>query len=131
MALRSASALQGRGAERDQLGRLVDTVRAGESAALVVRGEAGIGNTALLNDVAGQASDFGIARVCGMQPEMGAAPRRPAPGYAKRSQPRRLPALTASPEHQLVNCHSFLARDDVGDRVGDIICAQRLDAVSL
>jgi DNA-binding CsgD family transcriptional regulator len=50
--------------------RLLDTVRAGESAALVVRGEAGIGKTALLEHVAGDVSGFQVARISGMESEM-------------------------------------------------------------
>ncbi len=41
-----------RDAERDTLDRLVAAVRAGESRALVVCGEAGVGKTALLNYLA-------------------------------------------------------------------------------
>jgi DNA-binding CsgD family transcriptional regulator len=60
----------GRFTEQGQLDHLLDQVRAGESAALVVRGEAGIGKTALLDYCAGQASDFRIARIVGMESEM-------------------------------------------------------------
>jgi DNA-binding CsgD family transcriptional regulator len=70
MALRRAPLLQDRDAERDQLRQLLDTARAGESAALVVRGEAGIGKTALLDHVAQQASGFDVARIAGTQSEM-------------------------------------------------------------
>ncbi len=67
---RSSPAFRGRTAERDQLARLVDQVRSGESAALVVRGEAGIGKTALLGQCAEAASGFQVARIAGMQSEM-------------------------------------------------------------
>ena len=60
MALRRPPVFQDRHAERDQLSRLLDTARAGESAALVVRGEAGIGKTALLDLIARQASGFQV-----------------------------------------------------------------------
>ena len=59
-----------RTAERDQLDRLLQMVRGGESAALVVRGEAGIGKTALLDQCAGRAAGFRLARIAGMQSEM-------------------------------------------------------------
>jgi predicted ATPase len=42
--------LRGRGRERTALDRLLDEVRAGQSRVLVVRGEAGVGKTALLDD---------------------------------------------------------------------------------
>jgi predicted ATPase len=61
---------RGRSSELDQLGRLLDKARAGESAALVVRGEAGIGKSALLDHCAGQASDFQIVRIAGVESEM-------------------------------------------------------------
>src|SRR4051812_23366472 len=41
------SGLRGRGRECEALDRLVETVRAGRSAVLVLRGEAGVGKTAL------------------------------------------------------------------------------------
>jgi DNA-binding CsgD family transcriptional regulator len=62
--------LRGRTAERAQLSRLMDKARGGESAALVVRGEAGIGKTALLDHCAGQASDFQVVRIAGVESEM-------------------------------------------------------------
>ena len=43
-----------RDAERDTLDRFVAAVRAGESQALVVSGEAGVGKTALLDYLAGE-----------------------------------------------------------------------------
>ena len=52
------------------MGRLLDAVRAGESGALVVRGEAGIGKSALLQDCVEQAAGFQVVRVTGMQSEM-------------------------------------------------------------
>ncbi len=52
------------------LDRLVDAVRAGESRALVVRGEPGVGKTALLEYLAEQASGCRVVRVAGVQSEM-------------------------------------------------------------
>ena len=49
--------LTDRHAECATLGVLVAAVRAGESRALVVHGEPGVGKTALLEYLAGQASD--------------------------------------------------------------------------
>ena len=61
-----------RRAERDALGGLVDAVRAGESRALVVRGDPGVGKTMLVDHLAGRASGSGcrVARAPGVQSEM-------------------------------------------------------------
>ena len=66
------TSLTDRRTERDTLERLVDTVRAGESAALVVRGDPGVGKTALLDHLAKRASSSGcqVARATGVQSEM-------------------------------------------------------------
>ena len=56
--------------EKDHLAQLLRGARAGESAALVVRGPAGIGKTALLNQCAEDASDFRIARISGVESEL-------------------------------------------------------------
>jgi DNA-binding CsgD family transcriptional regulator len=45
--------------ERAALDRLIETVRAGQNQALVMRGDAGVGKTALLDHLAGQASGSG------------------------------------------------------------------------
>jgi DNA-binding CsgD family transcriptional regulator len=62
--------LTGRRSERDVLDRLVDAVRAGESRALVVRGEPGVGKTALLEYLVEQAADCRVADAAGVQSEM-------------------------------------------------------------
>jgi len=62
--------LTDRRAERDVLDRLVAAVRAGESRALVLHGEPGVGKTALLDYVAGRAADCQLARATGVQSEM-------------------------------------------------------------
>src|SRR5258706_324762 len=54
---RRTTALTGRRAECDVLDRLIEAVGAGESRALVVRGEPGIGKTALLEYVVEGLSD--------------------------------------------------------------------------
>ena len=59
-----------RGAERDTLDRFVAAIRAGESRALVVSGEAGIGKTALLDYLAANASGCRLVRIAGVQSEM-------------------------------------------------------------
>src|SRR6266700_7869120 len=65
-----AAELRGRLDERGFLDRLINAVRAGESQALVLVGEAGVGKTALLDYVAGHAAGFWVARVLGVQSEM-------------------------------------------------------------
>jgi DNA-binding CsgD family transcriptional regulator len=62
--------LQDRHSEREVLDRLVDRVRGGESAVLVLRGEAGVGKTALLEYAAEQASSCRTAWVAGVESEM-------------------------------------------------------------
>ncbi|MEU7766438.1 AAA family ATPase [Nocardia sp. NPDC049190] len=62
--------LVGRRDELAILDRLVDAVRAGASRALVVRGEPGVGKTALLEYVARSAAQCRIARTAGVQAEM-------------------------------------------------------------
>ena len=65
-----AAELQGRGSERGVLDRLIEAVRAGESRALVVRGEPGVGKTALLEYVVEQAAGCRVERAAGVQSEM-------------------------------------------------------------
>src|SRR5256884_2343090 len=66
----SAAGLTGRLSERRVLDRFVAGVRAGEGRALVVRGEPGVGKTALLDYLAGRASGCLVARAVGVQSEM-------------------------------------------------------------
>ncbi len=67
---RPASRLTDRVSERGVLDRFVADVRAGEGRALVVRGEPGVGKTALLDYLADQASGCLVARAAGVQSEM-------------------------------------------------------------
>jgi AAA ATPase-like protein len=62
--------LIGRHTECGVLDRLVEAVRAGESRSIVVCGEAGVGKSALLDYVAGQASDCQVVRAACVQSEM-------------------------------------------------------------
>src|SRR4051812_33966286 len=62
--------LLGRRSECETLDRLVATVRGGESAVLVVRGEAGVGKSALLAYLIERASGCRIARAAGVESEM-------------------------------------------------------------
>jgi DNA-binding CsgD family transcriptional regulator len=56
--------------ECDVLDRLLDAARAGESRALVVRGEPGVGKTALLDYLVGHVSGCRVARAAGVESEM-------------------------------------------------------------
>ncbi|MEV6963960.1 LuxR family transcriptional regulator [Hamadaea sp. NPDC051192] len=60
--------MYGRDKERAELRALADSVRAGQGAALVLRGAPGIGKTALLDDLAAD-TEFGLLRVTGVETE--------------------------------------------------------------
>jgi DNA-binding CsgD family transcriptional regulator len=62
--------LLGRWSESEALDRLLGAVRAGQSRALVVRGDPGAGKTALLDYLVEHASGCRVARVAGVQSEM-------------------------------------------------------------
>jgi ATP/maltotriose-dependent transcriptional regulator MalT len=70
MAARRPPVLLGRASEREALDRLLENVRGGQSAVVVIRGEAGVGKTALLHHCARQASGFRVARIAGVESEM-------------------------------------------------------------
>ena len=70
MAVPRTSAFRGRRRERQALDGLLDRVRGGESAVLVIRGEAGIGKTALMRYCARQASGCRLVQVDGVEFEM-------------------------------------------------------------
>ena len=56
--------------ERDALERLVAGVRGGQSRVLVLRGEAGVGKTALLGHLSAVAEGCRVARAAGVESEM-------------------------------------------------------------
>src|SRR5215210_4435413 len=64
------SGLRGRGSECALLDDLVAAVRRGESRSLVLRGEAGIGKTALLDYLLASASHLTVVRAVGVQSDM-------------------------------------------------------------
>src|SRR3954453_18405987 len=70
MSVRRPPVLLGRAGERQALDRLLENVRGGQSAVLVVRGEAGVGKTALLHYCARQAAGFAVAKLGGVEREM-------------------------------------------------------------
>ena len=65
-----AGELWGRRRECEVLDRLLEAVRGGESRALVVRGEPGVGKTALLDYLVEHASGCRVARAVGVESEM-------------------------------------------------------------
>ena len=62
--------LLGRGAERDRLGHLLADARRGLSGVLVLRGEPGVGKTALLDYAQAAAADLEVIRIDGVETEM-------------------------------------------------------------
>src|SRR6266516_1915033 len=67
---RTRTGLLDRHGERAAVDRVLDQARAGSSAVLVVRGEPGIGKTALLGYAAGRALGFRVVRAWGAESEM-------------------------------------------------------------
>ena len=65
--------LLGRLSECDALRRLVADPASGEPHVLVLRGDAGVGKTALLDYVVMQASPFRVTRIAGIESDMGLA----------------------------------------------------------
>ena len=65
-----AATIVGRTSEYDEIARRVESARDGMSGVLVVRGEAGIGKTYLLDAVAASAEDFDVLRLVGIESEM-------------------------------------------------------------
>src|SRR3954462_951534 len=64
------TSLRGREDELRTLERLLDAVRTGSSRALVLRGEPGIGKSALLEHAVAAAPEFRVARAGGVEAEM-------------------------------------------------------------
>ena len=65
-----AAGLTDRRSEREALDQLIGSVRAGESRALVVRGDPGVGKTALLDYLVDRAQGCRVAHAAGVQSEM-------------------------------------------------------------
>src|ERR1700754_1143907 len=66
----SRGRMRGRNREKERLGQLLTRIRSGRSGVLVVRGEAGIGKTALLEQLVEQAAGCTVARATGVQADM-------------------------------------------------------------
>ncbi|MGH7735571.1 MAG: AAA family ATPase, partial [Gemmatimonadales bacterium] len=62
--------LYGRGEQLAAIGRLLEGMRSGRAGALVLRGEAGIGKTALLDAAVEQAAGARVLRVTGVEAEV-------------------------------------------------------------
>src|SRR6202035_4847317 len=65
-----ASGLTDRRGERGALDQLVETVLSGESRVLLIRGEPGVGKSALLDYLAGRAVGCRVVRAAGVESEM-------------------------------------------------------------
>jgi DNA-binding CsgD family transcriptional regulator len=65
----ASAMLLGRAAERARIGALLEAAQASRSGALVIRGEPGIGKTALLEDALAQAGDMHVLRARGVESE--------------------------------------------------------------
>jgi DNA-binding CsgD family transcriptional regulator len=113
MATTVASGFLDRTGEREALAQLLARVHDGQSGVLVVRGEAGIGKTALLRYAARQASGFRVAQVTGVEAEM----ELPFAGIHQLCMPLldKLDALP-HPQQDALNVALGLASGDVPDR---------------
>src|SRR5687768_7433941 len=67
MVVQVHATLRGREIERARLEELLKAVRAGQSAALVLRGEPGIGKTALLDSAAEHVEGYRFLRAVGVE----------------------------------------------------------------
>jgi DNA-binding CsgD family transcriptional regulator len=113
MAATLASGFLDRASEREVLDRLLADARGGQSAVLVMRGEPGIGKTALLRYAARQASGFRVAQVAGVEAEM----ELPFSGIHQLCAPvlDHLDAL-AQPQQDALKVALGLAPGEVPDR---------------
>jgi hypothetical protein len=105
--------LRGRASECALLDDWVSAIRRGESRSLVLRGEAGIGKTALLEYVIASASDLRVVRAVGVESDM----ELPFASLHQLCGPLldRLPALPA-PQRQAMEVVFGLSAGGVPDR---------------
>src|SRR5918997_2160605 len=108
------SGFLGRAVERELLDRLLSNVRNGQSAVLVVRGEAGIGKTALVRYTARQAAGIRVTQITGVEAEM----ELPFAGLHQLCSPvlDRLDALPG-PQRDALSVALGLAAGAVPDRL--------------
>ncbi|HEV2785349.1 MAG TPA: AAA family ATPase, partial [Solirubrobacteraceae bacterium] len=113
MAAACAYELLNRDSERELLDKLLAEVRAGYSAALVLRGDAGVGKSALLHHVACQAVGLRVAQIAGVEAEM----ELPFAGIHQLCSPMldRLDALPA-PQREALQVALGLAAGNPPDR---------------
>jgi DNA-binding CsgD family transcriptional regulator len=113
MALSLASGFLDRTTEREVLAQLLAQVREGQSGVLVIRGEAGIGKTALLRYAARHAAGFRVAQVAGIEAEM----ELPFSGIHQLCAPvlDQLDALP-QPQQDALNVALGLAPGDIPER---------------
>jgi hypothetical protein len=97
---RPSSRLLDRFIERDGLDRLVAGVLAGQSPVVVLRGEAGVGKTALLRHLSAAAEGCRIARAAGVESEMELAGQGRATMTAGDTASSVLATITAYTEAQ-------------------------------
>ena len=69
MAAQRPPEFRGRSNESELLDRLLEDARGARSGVLVIRGEAGMGKTALMRHAAERAAGFRVAQVCGVEAE--------------------------------------------------------------
>src|SRR3954447_6927658 len=113
MAATLASGFLDRVSEREALDGLLAHVRDGQSSVLVIRGEAGIGKTALLRYIARHAAGFRVAQVTSVEAEM----ELPFAGIHQLCAPLldHLDALP-QPQRDALNVALGLASGEVPDR---------------
>jgi DNA-binding CsgD family transcriptional regulator len=113
MGAESVRGFRDRLTERETLERLLTDARTGHSAVVVVRGEAGVGKSALLRAVADGASGFRVAHIAGVESEM----ELPFAGLHQLCAPmlERLDGLPP-PQQQALRVALGLASGDPPDR---------------
>ena len=106
-------AFRGRKRERSELDGMLRRVREGESAVLVIRGEAGIGKTALMRYCARQASGCRLVQIAGVESEL----EMPFAGLHQLCRPmvERIGALPW-PQQQALRVSFGLATGNPSDR---------------
>ena len=102
--------LIGRREEQQRIDRLLVAARRGESASLVVRGEAGMGKTVLLEHAAGAATGMRVLRTRGIDSES----ELPFSGLLEAFRPI-LTELARLPDRQAIALRGALALDEPSD----------------